>query len=224
MAKQQRASSRSDRSKPVDASASSDTRMVQRGRESQTAQNAVSAPVPRAGHVEAVALYEEGVAALQAHDFSRASTLLRSVLSRYPEERELHERVRLYLNVCERHMTPRAASPTTPEERVFAATLAVNAGNYDEALKHLRAATSESPEHDHALYMLASVLALRDEVDEAVPLLLRAIDLNPDNRALARHDPELGVLREFDSVRRALEATSHAKPERRKLPRRADRR
>jgi tetratricopeptide (TPR) repeat protein len=96
----------------------------------------------------------------------------------------------------------------------------VNAGNYGEALDHLRAATAEAPEHDHALYMLASVLALRDEVDEAVPLLLRAIELNPDNRSLARHDPELDALREFESVRHALEATSHAKPERRKGPRR----
>ena len=117
-------------------------------------------------------------------------------------------------------MTPRAASPSTPEERVFAATLAVNAGNYGEALDHLRAATSIAPEHDHALYMLASVLALRDEVDEAVPLLLRAIELNPDNRSLARHDPDLDALREFESVRQALEATSHAKNERRKGPRR----
>ncbi len=221
MAKQQRASSRSGRPKPVDASVSQDSRMLQRGRESPGAHNGgVPAPIPRAGHVDAVALYEEGVAALQAHEFSRASALLRSVLSRYPEERELHERVRLYLNVCERHMTPRAASPSTPEERVFAATLAVNAGNYSEALDHLRAATAESPEHDHALYMLASVLALRDEVDEAVPLLLRAIELNPDNRSLARHDPDLDALREFESVRHALEATSQAKPERRKPSRR----
>ena len=117
-------------------------------------------------------------------------------------------------------MTPRAASPSTPEERVFAATLAVNAGNYDEALEHLRTASAESPEHDHALYMLASVLALRDDLDEAVPLLLRAIELNPDNRSLARHDPDLEALREFDSVRAALEATSSLKAERRKSPRR----
>src|SRR5688572_5815147 len=146
MAKQQRASSRSDRSKPVDPSVSPGTRMIQRGHEAQAAPNTASAPLPRAGHVEAVALYEEGLAALQGHDFSRASTLLRSVLSRYPDERELHERVRLYLNVCERHMTPRAASPSTPEERVFAATLAVNAGNYAEAIGHLRIATSEAAE------------------------------------------------------------------------------
>jgi len=146
--------------------------------------------------------------------------LLRSVVTRYPEERELHERVRLYLNVCERHMAPRAASPSTPEERVFAATLAVNAGNYDEALDHLRTASSEAPDHDHALYMLAAVLALRDALDEAVPLLLRAIELNPDNRTLARHDPDLEPLREFDSVRAALEAINPPKTDRRKPLRR----
>jgi tetratricopeptide (TPR) repeat protein len=220
MAKQQRASSRSGRSKAVDASVSSDSRMLQRGGESLGARDAVAPPLPRAGHVDAVALYEEGVAALQAHEFSRASAVLRSVLSRYPEERELHERVRLYLNICDRHMAPRAASPSTPEERVFAATLAINAGNYGEALEHLRTANSEAPEHDHALYMLASVLALQDEVEEAVPLLLRAIDLNPDNRSRARHDPDLDALRDVDSVRTALEATSHTKGDRRKPARR----
>ena len=220
MAKQRRASSRSGRSKGADASRSPVARPIARPPEPQIANGPVAVPMPRAGHVEAVALYEEGVAAIQTHEFSRASALLRSVMTRFPEERELHERVRLYLNVCERHMAPRAASPSTPEERVFAATLAVNAGNYDEALAHLRTASAEAPEHDHALYMLASVLALRDNLDEAVPLLLRAIELNPDNRTLARHDPDLEALREFDSVRTALEATSPAKVERRKAPRR----
>jgi tetratricopeptide (TPR) repeat protein len=219
MTKQRRASSRSGRVKPAHASVAPDARVHQRN--GGSAQNpSISVPIPRLGHVEAVALYEEGVAALQAHEFARASALLRSVLSRFPEERELHERVRLYLNVCERHMAPRAASPSTPEERVFAATLAVNAGNYDEALDHLRTASSEAPEYDHALYMLASVLALRDALDEAVPLLLRAIELNPDNRTLARHDPDLEPLREFDSVRAALEATSPHKTDRRKPLRR----
>ena len=219
MAKQRRASSRSGRSKPADASLSSDSRMLERDRGPQS-HDAVPVPMPRAGHVEAVSLYEEGLAALQAHEFSRASAVLRSVLSRYPEERELHERVHLYLNVCDRHMTPRAVSPSTPEERVFAATLAVNAGNYDEALEHLRTASAEAPEHDHALYMLASVLTLRDQMDAAVPLLLRAIELNPDNRTLARHDPDLEPLRQFESVRAALEATGSAKVERRKVARR----
>lgn len=181
----------------------------------------VKPPVP-ASYLEAVALYEQGVAALQEHDYPRASSVLRSVLSRYPGEKELHERVRLYVNVCERHMAPRALSPSTPEERVFAATLAFNAGNYDEALEHLRTASEESPDHDHVLYMLATVLALRDEYDDAVPHLLRAIDLNPENRAMARHDPDLEPLRHYESVRAALESVAPPKTDRRKAaPRRA---
>ena len=185
-----------------------------------------SAPVvpvprpPRASYLEAVALYEQGVTALQEHDYARASTVLRSVLARYPDEKELHERVRLYLNVCERHMAPRGASPSTPEERLFAATLAFNAGNYDEAYEHLIHANHDAPDDDQVLYMLASVLTLRDELDQAVPHIVRAIELNPDNRSMVRHDPDLEPLRQYDSVRAALDAPAPPKSDRRKPARR----
>src|SRR5262245_651186 len=87
--------------------------------ESRSAPAAPEKPQVRPTYLEAVALYEQGVSALQEHDYSRASAVLRSVLTRYPEEKDLHERVRLYVSVCERHMAPRAVSPSTPEERVF---------------------------------------------------------------------------------------------------------
>src|SRR5688572_7867990 len=119
MAKQRRASSRPVRPKPVPTPPPAALREVP--------------TTARPEYLEAVALYEQGVAALQAHEYSRASSVLRSVLSRYPAEKAVHERVRLYLNICDRHMAPRAASPSTPEERVFAATLALNAGNLPEA-------------------------------------------------------------------------------------------
>src|SRR5687767_6903969 len=91
-------------------------------------------PARRATYVEAVAIYERAVEATQRHDFNHALALLESVLQRYPEEKELHERVRLYMNICQRHATPRAAAPQTVAERLYAATLAINGGRYDEAL------------------------------------------------------------------------------------------
>lgn len=216
MAKQRRAKPRPV-SKPVQSS---------RGASPQASPatpgpGAARPPLVRAGYSDAVALYEQGVAALQAHEFSRASTLLRSVLSGYPDEKELHERARLYLNICERQVVPRAVVPSTPEECIFAATVAFNTGDYDEALVHLRAASSADPEHDLALYMLAAVLSLRDQAEEAVPLLLRAIELNPENRSMARHDPDLESLRRHDGVRAALESVPPAKSERRRAPRRS---
>ena len=164
------------------------------------------APQRRTTYFEAVALYEQGLEALQRHDYPRATSLLESVLRQYPEERELHERVRLYLNICQRHATQRQAAPQTIDERLYAATLSINGGHYDQAISHLRLVRDEDPDNDHAIYMLAVAHAQRDEHAEAVAHLERAIALNPENRALARNDPDLEPLRDDEAFRAALEA------------------
>ena len=92
------------------------------------------------------------------------------------------------------------------DERLYAATLAINGGRYDEAITHLRLVRDEDPDNDHALYMLAVAHAQRGEVAEAIAHLERAIALNPENRGLARTDPDLEPLREDDSFRAALDA------------------
>jgi tetratricopeptide (TPR) repeat protein len=170
------------------------------------------APRQRATYLEAVALYERGLEALQRHAYQQAADLLESVLRQFPEERELHERVRLYLNICQRQATQREAAPQTIDERLYAATLSINGGLYDQAIAHLRLVRDEDPDNDHAIYMLAVAHAQRDEHAEAVAHLERAIALNPENRALARHDPDLEPLRDDDAFRAALEAPSGGRP------------
>ena len=165
-----------------------------------------SAPQRRSTYFEAVAVYERGLEALQRHAYAEAAGLLESVLRQYPEEKELHERVRLYLNICQRQATQREAAPQTIDERLYAATWAINGGQYDQAIAHLRLVRDEDPDNDHALYMLAVAHAQRQEPAEAVAHLERAIALNPENRALARTDPDLEPLREDDAFRATLEA------------------
>ena len=84
-----------------------------------------SGPARRANYADAVGLYEKGLEALQRHDYNKALELFERVLTSFPDERELHERVRLYLNVCRRHATPKAAAPQTVQERLYASTLAL---------------------------------------------------------------------------------------------------
>jgi len=185
-----------------------------RGTERRPASTSVSGPASPAGpprrstYFEAVALYERGLEALQRHDYEAAAASLESVLRTYPEEKELHERVRLYLNICQRHVAPREASPQTVEERLYASTLAINGGRYDEAISHLRLVRDEDPDNDHALYTLAVAHAQRGEHAEAIAHLERAIALNPENRVLARRDPDLEPLREDEAFRMALETGS----------------
>lgn len=162
-------------------------------------------PTRRSTYFEAVAVYEKGVEALQRHDYAQALSLLRSVLEKFPEEKELHERVRLYLNVCERHAKPQAAVPQSVQERLYASTLAINGGKYDEAISHLRLVRDEDPDNDHALYMLAVAHTQRGEFAEAVAHLQRSIALNPENRGLARRDADLDPLRDDDTFVSALD-------------------
>jgi len=183
-----------------------------------------SVPIPpapkaserRSTYVDAVALYEQGLERLQQHDYAGAADRFESVLRQYPEEKELHERVKLYLNICRKQASNNQAVPQTIEERLYASTIALNGGRYDEAISHLRLVRDEDPDNDHALYMLAVAHAQRGELAEAVAHVERAIALNPENRALARTDPDLDPLRGDDAFTAALETPLLLRTERRR--------
>ena len=169
---------------------------------------ATPAPVRKPGFYEAVAIYERGVQALQRHDFAAAAGFFRTVLDRYPEERELLERARLYLRVCERETSRQQPVPKTPAERVYAATVALNSGDNSLALDHLQRALVDDPESDHAHYIMAVALGMRGRAAEALDHLRRSIELNPENRSLARQDPDLDGLRGHEIFRSVLETPS----------------
>jgi tetratricopeptide (TPR) repeat protein len=163
-------------------------------------------PPRKPGYYEALAMYESGVRALQRHDYQGAATQFRAIIERYPEERELQERSHLYLRVCERETARQPPTPQSPQERVYAATVALNAGDTTAALDHLRRALTDSPDSDHAHYIMAVALASRGESGQALEHLRRAISLNPENRALARQDPDLEPVRGVEEFRELLEA------------------
>ena len=168
-----------------------------------------SAPAPPArkpAYYEAIAVYEGGVRALQRHDFAGAAEQFRLVVQRFPEERELLERARLYLRVCERETANRPDGPRTPQERIYAATVALNAGDADGALSLLRQALADDPESDHGNYIMAVALSEKGRHIDALEFLRQAIGLNPDNRSLAIQDPDLAALRETEACRQLLDA------------------
>jgi tetratricopeptide (TPR) repeat protein len=176
----------------------------------------VPPPAPSPSHLEAVALYESGLEALQRHAFDAAAASFGEVLNRFPEEREIHERARLYLKVCERQAIARPEPPRTVEEGLLSATVALNSGDFDGALSHLGRVEAEDPENDHAHYMLAVIAVARGQLPRSLEHLRRAIELNPENRSLARQDADLEALRADESFRALVEPAQGATPHRRR--------
>ncbi len=144
----------------------------------------------------AMRLYENGVTGMQKHKFAAAQKALQKLVDEYPEERELNERARLYLAVCDRELTPEVADVQTAEDRLYAATIALNSGSVDEALQHLKTVARDEPENPRVQYMFAIAYALANEADLAVAYLERSIELEPDIRILARQEPDFDRLYE----------------------------
>lgn len=162
----------------------------------------------RTSYAEAVAAYERGLEALQKRDYHGARDTLAAILTAFPEERELHDRVRQYLRVCERQIGQVEPKSTTVEDRLYDATVALNAGDQKTALALLEAVEADDPDNDHAVYMLGVAQAVGGNHEAGVEYLRRAIELNGDNRALARQAPELEALRSTDGFKQILDTAA----------------
>ena len=157
--------------------------------------------VRKARSTKALKIYEAGVTAVQKRKFSVAAKALKEIVNDYPEERELAERAKLYLTVCDRELHPIVAEPTTLDERLYAATVALNSGDISIAIEHLNAVATEKPADANVHYMLAVAYAMSENTGLSVTHLERAILLNPDNRLLARQEPDFENIHEDDRFR-----------------------
>jgi hypothetical protein len=145
---------------------------------------------------------------LQRHEYTDAAAGFRSLIADFPTESALCERSVVYLALCERELGRQPAAPRTIEERLTAATAALNDDDDAGAERLARSVLEDAPQQDLALYLLAAVEARRGDTDEALHLLSRAITVSPEIRAQARHDVDFEDLRELDAFRQLIDAPS----------------
>jgi tetratricopeptide (TPR) repeat protein len=151
-------------------------------------------------YTDALAAFSAGLEALGANRLDEAERAFGAVLERWGDERELAERSRTYLAVCGRRRQAAAPEDGSVAERLLAATMATNAGDTDRALRLLERLLADAPATDQAHYMLAVVHADKGRLEAAAAALARAVELNPENRKLARRDPDLRGLRDHPAA------------------------
>lgn len=172
---------------------------------SKTPQSMASAP-PAVGP-GAIALFERAMHALQLHRYHEAGTLFEDLIVRFPAERMLGDRARVYAALCAREAAKAATArdPATFEERMTAATAALNNGDNEEAYRLATLALRERPDYDLALYIAAVVYVRRGDFDTALDRLAHAVTVSPDVRAQARHDADFEPLRREKAFQQLVE-------------------
>jgi tetratricopeptide (TPR) repeat protein len=138
--------------------------------------------------------FDRGMAALQRRKFDEAEKNFLDLIQKYAGEKELVDRARVYLAVCERQKKAAGPALVEPEDFYYAAVLEKNRGNVTEAIEHLKRAARKNG-GGRVDFLLACCYAQNGEAGTAVEHLRRAIEEDQRNRILARHD------RDFDPVR-----------------------
>lgn len=147
--------------------------------------------------------YDRGVAALQKKKLDEAERHFIDLIQKYPEERELVDRARVYLTVCERQRRDPRPALSEPEDFYYAAVLEKNRGNVDEAIEHLQRAARKNG-GGRVDFLLACCFAQKGDLATALGHLQKAIEEDQRHRVLARHDRDFDPVREMPEFQKLL--------------------
>ena len=171
-----------------------------------------SLPPSQAPDEQAVALFQQAMDLLHRRRFEGAAAQFKLLLERFPREGALLDRTRVYLELAQRELNRRPANPRTVEERLTAATAALNNDQDAEAEQLVRSVLTDDARHDLALYLMAAIEARRADMETALSFLTRAIAVSPEVRAQARHDPDFDPMRSTEAFQLLIEPHSSTSP------------
>jgi tetratricopeptide (TPR) repeat protein len=156
---------------------------------------------------QALDVFEKAVRAMGRKDFERARGHFQTLLKSHGELRDVAERARTFLRVCDRELGGRATpKPKTAEEMLAHGVYLHNLEAFDEAIKLFRRVAEQAPDNEHAAYCLAASLARSGDASGALQALRKALVVSPGSRAQARFDPD------FDAIRSEPEFVSLTQP------------
>jgi len=155
-----------------------------------------------AQYQSAVRSFETAVRALQKQNYDRAAEIFEKLVN--SEAREVAERARVHLRLCQQRTGRAAPAPRSAEEYYTLGVVCLNARNLELAVEHLSKANKLKPNQDHIRYALAAAHARQGNTDAAIEHLGAAVTLRPENRIQARHDEDFQRLASDSRFRRLL--------------------
>src|SRR5438094_6205182 len=79
--------------------------------------------------------YERGIALIQKRDFAGAADVFTSVIATFEDEREISDRARHYLAICQEKLHPKIPSPASVADHFHLGVYHLNRADWESALK-----------------------------------------------------------------------------------------
>jgi tetratricopeptide (TPR) repeat protein len=152
-------------------------------------------PRPAALPDPALDAFGDGLSALQAGDWKKAVEHLEQAVET-ADRADLRDRAQQFLNAARQKGGTGDGKPArSPEAEPFLeAVYEKNRGNLKVALD-IAQKDGRDQQDERFAYLVASIHAVENRLDEAVQALAKAVELNPKNRIHAFHDSDFAELR-----------------------------
>ncbi len=159
---------------------------------------------PRPKKNPAHTAYERAIKLLYKGDYSKAQKSFESILERYPEQKQVTARIKVFLRLCEENRARPAAPPKSPAELYDAGVYEHNRGQYEAAIEFFKKALKKAGEEPNPGAVhggMAASYARMGAPEEALQNLEKAIEADEVNRFHAQHDPDFESLGSNDEFR-----------------------
>jgi tetratricopeptide (TPR) repeat protein len=140
--------------------------------------------------------YEAAVKLLYSHEFEKAKEAFEKVVTGFGDDKEVIERTKIHLRLCEQKIARKPPAPRTVDEHYNLAVALMNEGRYGESLDHLQKALKSNPRCDYVFYALAANQCRTGDLESGLANLQTAINLKPENRFLAQRDSDFEALKD----------------------------
>jgi tetratricopeptide (TPR) repeat protein len=141
-----------------------------------------------------LAAYNQAMKNFHNKNYEKASQLLMAFLEKYSSEKELVDRARIYLKICENQLKKASEALKTFDDYYESSIIKINENEPDEALKLLEEAQKMKPEEGKIFFLMADALCLMEKEDECLENLRKAIQIDESFAVLAQNEPNFEPL------------------------------
>ena len=139
---------------------------------------------------KALAAYGQALKEFHKGEFSKAVELLAAFMEKYPNERELVDRARLYLSICKTRDKKETVHLKSFEDYFNQSVYRINKGEYESALKLLEKALEMKTDEGKIFYLMADAYCRMGQVDTCLDHLKKAIQKDKYFRVLAQNESD----------------------------------
>jgi tetratricopeptide (TPR) repeat protein len=145
---------------------------------------------------KALAAYSDAMKEFRKEKLEKAAEMLTNFLEKYPTEKELTDRAKIYITICQERAkeNKESISLKTAEDYYQHGIYKTNSGEFEEALKSLEKALKMSPDDGKIYYSLANLYCLMGQADPCLENLKKAIQADKFFRILAQNETDFEPL------------------------------